>query len=79
MTGIGLTHDVLELGSGNVTIVVLVKDLLVSSLPTYDGEKEGRTLKASLISSSESVSCIFLAIRVMNSAKSIELVPSAST
>jgi hypothetical protein len=37
------------------------------------------TLKASRISSSESVSCIFLAMRVMNSAKSIELFPSAST
>lgn len=38
-----------------------------------------KTLKASRISSSESVSCIFLAMRVMNSAKSIELFPSAST
>jgi hypothetical protein len=37
------------------------------------------TLNASRISSSESVSCIFLAMRVMNSAKSIELFPSAST
>ena len=37
------------------------------------------TLNASRISSSESVSCIFLAIKVMNSAKSIELLPSAST
>lgn len=37
------------------------------------------TLKASRISSSESVSCILRAMRVMNSAKSIELLPSAST
>jgi hypothetical protein len=38
-----------------------------------------KTLKASRISSSESVSFIFLAIRVRNSGKSMVPLPSAST
>lgn len=56
-----------------MAVVVLVKHLglVVSFLPP--------TLNASRISSSESVSCILRAMRVMNSAKSIELFPSAST
>lgn len=81
-----LTHDMLQLGSRDMAVIVLVENLSEQepSMDIHFVSFERRadtelTLKASRISSSESVSCIFLAIRVMNSAKSIELFPSAST
>lgn len=67
-------HNMTKLSSGNETIVVAVKDLcrnigqhISAKIERYAGP-QSRTLKASLISSSESVSFIFLAIIVKNSA-----------
>ncbi len=70
-------HNVTELRSGDETVVVSVEDLCRKSLsleifqPQGCGVNmhQGGTLNASLISSSESVSFIFRAIIVRNSAK----------
>lgn len=64
------SHDMAKLGSGNEAVVVTVEDLdaLAVWTPCWLGLQ--RTLNASRISSSESVSFIFLAIMVKNSVRS---------
>ena len=63
-----------ELGGGDETIIVAIEDLSTeSALIPYTKRSCKPTLNASLISSSESVSFIFLAIMVRNSTISLTL------